>query len=498
MPSSSLLASLGHPDLSSASTPSKLTTRNNFDGKEKQRLLRQSRKLSQILGELPHATVAPAVLVRGNPAVELPTTGFSQLHVPSSGRSFTEPSPRTPRFSHIFHTVAKSTMPSPPPSVVHDDSNRTRPKRLSSIISAPINQVDMTRFSLRRRQSSKETNSAHSDENASHTDHRSLAAETETLSDSCNLHSNNTGPRNKARCRSVYNSSPAELDARPRRSEDSSTISSKRGVSLWTKRRASNENQRHNLAEQSQGGITSEMYPPLTESQRITSIRRGRKLAQVGVARHPSAKPLMFLSQVFGTVPPIALYCNPPRVEDEPATSDTVQRERAKAYLALSSGDFCSVTSGCSSRHRSHSSLSQTSTVTVSISHCNDAESSREIESDQTSSHLLSDPDDDPDSTAQGSQDQPEPEDAAFRRRRLRAAKLSRFFGVTYNDLTVPIRQNDRVGVKPQGAEVDVRIDGPGWFWNRADSNYTYSSEGGAQDTDMNDVIALLRQMPRA
>ena len=290
MPSSSLLATLGHPDLSSASTPSKLTTRNNCDGKEKQRLLRQSRKLSQILGKLPHATVAPTVPVRGNPAVEVPPTGFSQLHVPSSGRSFTEPSSRSPRFSHIFRTVAKSTMPSPLPSVDHDDSNRIRPKRLSSIISAPINQVDSTRFSLRRRQWSGETNSAHSDENASHTDHRSLAAETETLSDSCNLHSHNTRPRNKARWRSVYNASPVELDARPRRSEDSSTMqaySSKRGVSLWTKRTASNENQRHTLADKSQEDITSELYPPLTESQRITSIRRGRKLAQVGVARHP-------------------------------------------------------------------------------------------------------------------------------------------------------------------------------------------------------------------
>ena len=111
--------------------------------------------------------------------------------------------------------------------------------------------------------------------------------------------------------------------------------------------------------------------------------------------------------------------------------------------------------------------------------------------SDPTTSHIMFDHEDDPDSAAQGSRDRPE-ESVAFRRRRLRAAKLSRFFGVTYNDL---IRQNDRERANPQNADVDVRIDGPGWFWN-GDSNHI--SEGGAPDANMNDVIALLRQMPRA
>lgn len=308
MPSSSLLASLGHADLSSASTPSKLTTRNNLDGKEKQRLLKQARKLSQILGELPQATVAPILPVRGNLTVEVPPPGFSQLHVPSSGRSPTEPSTRSPRFSRIFHTVEANTMsPPPPPSVVHDDSNRTGPKRLSSIIPANINQLDLTRFGLGHRQWSESTCSTHSDENASHTDHQTLVAETETLSDSStNLHSLNTRPRNKARWRSVYNPSPTVFDARPRRSEDSSTMpayssacSSTRSVSLWTKRSTSNKDQRHTLANQSQDN-TSGMHPPLTESQRIMSLRRGRKLAQVGLAEHPSAQSLTSLHRSLG------------------------------------------------------------------------------------------------------------------------------------------------------------------------------------------------------
>ena len=204
----------------------------------------------------------------------------------------------------------------------------------------------------------------------------------------------------------------------------------------------------------------------------------------------------MWLSQVFGTVPPIALYSAPSQVEDVPATSNTVQSERTKAYLTLSSGDLRSPNSGRSSRDQSHSSLSQASTVSFlpSSPPNNDVEASREIET----SHPLSDPDEDPDSTAQGSRDRSE-DCAAFRRRRLRAAKLSRFFGVTYNDLTGPIgaavpgRRGNADGVNPRAAaEVDVRIDGPGWF---SDS---YHSGEGAQDANMSNVIALLRQMPRA
>lgn len=204
--------------------------------------------------------------------------------------------------------------------------------------------------------------------------------------------------------------------------------------------------------------------------------------------------------QVFGTVPPIALYSVPSQVEDAPATSDTVQSERTKAYLTLSSGDLRFPNSGRSSRHRSHSTLSQASAVSISLpSPNNDVEASREIENDQTPSHPLSDPDEDPDSTAQASHDRSE--DVAFRRRRLRAAKLSRFFGVTYNDLTGPIDvatpgRDDADGVNPRVgvAEVDVRIDGPGWFSN---PHSNHSGEG-AHDVHMNDVIALLRQMPRA
>ncbi|KAH8987150.1 hypothetical protein EDB83DRAFT_2484125 [Lactarius deliciosus] len=402
------------------------------------------------------------------PAVlEVPPTDLPQLHVPSSsGRSFTEPSPRSPRFSPMAHTVATSTMsPSLLPSV-HDDPNRTVPRRRSSIIRAHINQLDLTRFGLGRRD-----------------DQRPLVAATQ--SNSSDLHSlenvHVTRPRNKPRWRSVYNLNPMEFGAHPRCSEDSPmpSCSSKRGVSLWAKRRASNESQRCPLGQE---GITSGMPPPLTESQRVLSIRRGRKL-----------------TQVFGTEPPIASYRTPSCVEDAPTTSNAIQIERTKTYLALSSGDLRSPNSQRSLRHRSYSSLSSADSIFPPSPH--PTMNGVEVECDPISPRSLSGPDNDPE--AQCSHD-PSEDGEAFRRRRLRAAKLSRFFGVTYNDLTGPIgmavqgrQDNGEEVISPQtqAAEVGVRIDGPGWFWNRADSNH--GSEG-AQDADMNAAIALLRQMPRA
>ena len=279
------IASLDYLDLSPASTPSTLTTRNKIDSKEKQRLLRQARKLSQVLGELPQETVAPTHPVKGS-TPEVSPMGLSQIHASYSGPSFTEPSSRSPRFSHIFHTVTASTMhPSLLPSV-HDGSSRTGLRRRSSIIPAHINQLDLTRFGLDHRDWSGSTSSAHSDENGLHTDHRSLVEE--TLSESSNHSLNLTRPRNKARWRSVYTPRPIEFGAHPRSSGDSSmpAYTSKRSVSLWAKRRPSDEDQRCPLANQGQKDITSGTHPPLTESQRILYLRRGRKLTQVSLARH--------------------------------------------------------------------------------------------------------------------------------------------------------------------------------------------------------------------
>lgn len=103
-------------------------------------------------------------------------------------------------------------------------------------------------------------------------------------------------------------------------------------------------------------------------------------------------------------------------------------------------------------------------------------------------------PDDDPDSVP--AHDPDDDATATFRRRRLQAAKLSRFFGIAYNDLTSPVamatpgNQSDgNAALSEVGVEIHERGE-RGWLGG--------NRRAGAQEADMNDVITLLRQMPRA
>ena len=209
--------------------------------------------------------------------------------------------------------------------------------------------------------------------------------------------------------------------------------------------------------------------------------------------------------QLFGTVPPAALYRMPSHLEDVPTTPtsvQSVQSERMKAYLALSPSDLVSIYSGRSSRRRSRSSLSSISISSpFSDATTNEADSSHESDGDPTPALLFSDSDDDLTPTAHIFTKGPDT-NTTFRLRRRRAAKLSRFFGVGYNDLSSsmataePKRRttSDEESVPP--AEVGVKIQERGRFWNRPHSGSQYKV--GTQDADMNDVITLLRQMPRA
>jgi hypothetical protein len=198
--------------------------------------------------------------------------------------------------------------------------------------------------------------------------------------------------------------------------------------------------------------------------------------------------------QLFGAEPPVSLYRVTSPFEDEPTSPNTIARERTESYFALSSTDPLS-------RHSSRSSLSSISVPypsSDSVTH--ETDPSHESESDQTPAVTPLNPDVD---VTPVSQDSSEPLDdvatATFRKRRLRAAKLSRFFGVTYNDISTPIamstprHRTDGEAMTPE--EVGVKIQERGWFWNRTESNHT---RAGGKEADMNDVIALLRQMPRA
>ncbi|KAI9512797.1 hypothetical protein F5148DRAFT_1339860 [Russula earlei] len=205
--------------------------------------------------------------------------------------------------------------------------------------------------------------------------------------------------------------------------------------------------------------------------------------------------------QLFGAEPPMALYRVASPLEGRTASANTIESERMKAYLALSSSDVLSISSDHSSVHLSQSDAS---IVSISIATpkppTHDVDPSQESEDDPTQSVFRSDPNDD---SSPGPHDPYRPWDDAtattFRRRRLRAAKLTQFFGVAYNDLSIPkvtptSGHEADVEMAPPTEEVGVKIQERGRFWNRADG----PNKAGGHDADMSDVIALLRQMPRA
>ena len=181
--------------------------------------------------------------------------------------------------------------------------------------------------------------------------------------------------------------------------------------------------------------------------------------------------------------------------EDEPASPTSITGERIKTYLALSSTDLPPIYSDCSSLHFSDSNISSISTSDPSPDSTVDP--FQESEGDQKPAipeNIPQPSDDDPDSVP--AHDPDGGATATFRRRRLQAAKLSRFFGIAYNDLTSPVAMATPINQADERAapsEVGVKIQEPaerGWLggYRRA----------GAQEANMNDVITLLRQMPRA
>jgi hypothetical protein len=181
--------------------------------------------------------------------------------------------------------------------------------------------------------------------------------------------------------------------------------------------------------------------------------------------------------------------------EDEPPASPSAITEESIEYPSLPP----IYPDDLSSMHLSHIAISPISTSFASSS--STADPFQEPESEQRPATPVvqsQTSDDDPDSVK--TQDLPERSDDStmtFRRRRLQAAKLSRFFGIAYSDLTNPMAgsRNQPKRRETPSAEVGVKIQERGWFWGRTEGGY---SRARAQDADMNDVIALLRQMPRA
>ena len=280
-----------------------LPTANDLDEKDKQRLVKQTRKLSQILGELPpEVTARPHTAGSSAQTAEAPSTGLSQQHqqrvrFPRQRYSFIDPPSRSFRFSLQPFSEATSEMSPPllPPArdglpVGRSTSTRRRPStRLSH-----TGQLDLTRFGLGRLRGAGSTRSDQADENARQGGGLlSDVAEMPTRSTSLRVsnHVHQARPGDKPRRRSVHN--PSSLIAPQTTSQKSTGISSStlpqglgRSVSLWAKGKTMRDGSAHHQRPTT-GQIREEdddwddEPPPLTEAQRIQSLRRGRKLTQV-------------------------------------------------------------------------------------------------------------------------------------------------------------------------------------------------------------------------
>lgn len=299
LPSVSSCSSLDSTTVSSMSMP---PTANDLDEKDKQRLVKQTRKLSQILGELPpEVTARPHTAGSSAQTVEAPSTTLSQQHqqrvrFSRQRYSLIDPPSRSFRFPLQPSSEVTSEMspPLPPPSqdsltVGRSTSTRRRPlTRLSH-----TGQLDLTRFGIGRLRGVGSTRSDQPDENAPQGRPLSDVAEMPTRSTSLRVsnHVHQARAGDKPRRQSVHNHS--SLFASQTTSQESTGISSSthpqrlgRSVSLWTKGKTTRDEAAHHQRPttgqiREEDDADDDEQPPLTEAQRIQSLRRGRKLTQV-------------------------------------------------------------------------------------------------------------------------------------------------------------------------------------------------------------------------
>ncbi|GLB36308.1 hypothetical protein LshimejAT787_0305960 [Lyophyllum shimeji] len=210
--------------------------------------------------------------------------------------------------------------------------------------------------------------------------------------------------------------------------------------------------------------------PQLTEQQRLLAVKRARKIAQV-----------------FGSEAPVELI----QGADYHCRRSTDRRDFLSTLLSTDAPP--APPSVGSARRRSNSSsstsVSQTRRRSSSIKTSpNDAEPSARPPSDTIPN----------DSSEAPEPPSPTSTSATFRERRRRAAKLSQFFGVNYQDISESVRQTfvmpaapkqDTSRVPPPVVEVDVKVAGRR-FWGLADSEL--------KTADVADVIDKLRGLKAA
>jgi hypothetical protein len=273
-------------------------TTNDLDIKEKQRRLRQTRKLSQIFGELPwdwDDTEQPHLEGYNRPPVESASMNHPQQrqqHIRFSKHSLIDSdSPSRPfRFPLVPRSAEANRMPQPLLGSLRDALGRSNSTtRRQPTHPSHINQLESARFGLGGLGRAGSTGSTGTDESAQGAGHLSIVGNKPTRSTSLRVINRQARLKDKSRRRSVqvHNSNTDPIQAHSRRSTElfTPTHSQRRSVTLWTRRRTPKDdpaNHHHSAADQGrEDDGSADSHQPLTEAQRIQSIRRGRKLAQV-------------------------------------------------------------------------------------------------------------------------------------------------------------------------------------------------------------------------
>jgi hypothetical protein len=266
-------------------------TTNDLDIKEKQRRLRQNRKLSQIFGELPwEDTEQPHLEGYERPlaAVESPTTDHPrqrQQHNRFSKLSLVDSdSPSRPfRFPLSTRSAEASKMSPQLLGSSREALGRSTSARRQPTHPSHISQLESTRFGLGGLRRAGSTGSTGSDESARGASHLSIVENKPTRSSSLRIVDRQTRLKDKSRRRTVLNPDTDAIQAHSRRSTDlfTPTHSQRRSVTLWVRRRIAKDDHRSTADQGREDDGSADSHQPLTEAQRVQSIRKGRKLAQV-------------------------------------------------------------------------------------------------------------------------------------------------------------------------------------------------------------------------
>lgn len=267
-------------------------TTSDLDIKEKLRRLKQNRKLSQIFGELPRDdTEQPhPETCNGPPAVESASTDHPQQrqqHIRFSKHPLIEsgPSSRPFRFPLNPRSAAANKM-SPQLLVSSRDAlGRSTSTRRQPTHPSHTSQLESGHFGLGRLRRAGSTASTGSDESARGSSHLSPVENKPTRSSSLRIVNGQTRLKDKSRRRTVHNPDTNAIQAHSRRFTElyTPTHSQRRSVTLWARRRITKDDHQHlsTVDQGREGDGSADLHQPLTEAQRIQSIRRGRKLAQV-------------------------------------------------------------------------------------------------------------------------------------------------------------------------------------------------------------------------